>query len=588
MLKQALKQFFQGNNFFIFALIIIGIFVRFLWLDKIPVGITHDDADVILSAKSIWETGRDISGTVFPSTLFFNKTPGKISGLPSAILAPILGPFPLNLFSIHFVYVLINILTILMVAGIAFNFFKNIELSLSILLIGLFNPWLFVYSRYPTEAPFALLFVLFAIYFLYKENIRNIFISTFFFILSFYSYFGAKVAIPIVFPVALLIRYLLLIRYFEKGRDRINIKSYILSALIFLIAIGGYFFVVLRSPESTFRLRATGEFIFSDMGHYQTQVDELRRASIEFPLKSIFFNKYTLLLKEISGKYIGWISPDFLFTSGDQVSVYRLGEHGLFYIIDLILIFAGVYWLASLKNKTSQFYSLVLFTFVLIAPLGSAISKVGTSYFFRSFLLIPAVLTLLGFGLYFLMTKLSTFKFNIILVVYALLFTNFLVFYFFRYPVKQQDNQFLEGRILSSYLQRSAKLSETATVFTQDPLSTYHLLIFYTGIKEPYLIPFTEQYQDIGTDYQNITNNCEYSSSNNVKVYETKLNCPKIDGNFLIIQNQKDAGSQFVIYNDKVCLEASLDPYRRDHRISDFSIESMSDKDFCNRWIFKK
>lgn len=583
MLKKVLKLFFQENKTIVLSLLIlIGIFVRFLWLDKIPVGITHDDADVILSAKSFWETGKDISGTSFPASLFFNKTPGKISGLPSALMAPILGPFNLSLFNIHLVYVVVNLLTVLLLSLISFNFFRNTKLSLAIFTVGLLNPWLFVYSRYPTEAPFALLFCLFGVYFLFKEKSLNILWSTIFFILSFYSYFGAKVAIPIVFPT------MLLLRYFEKGREWKKIKIYILSILIFLVAIGGYFFVVLGSPESTFNKRAVGEFIFSDLGQYQTQVNEIRRASIEFPLKNLFFNKYTLLLKDVSNKYIGWISPDFLFNSGDQVSVYRLGEHGLFYILDLVFVLAGIYWLASLKNNKSLFYTLVLLSFVLIASIGSAISKVGTSYFFRSFLLIPATITLLGFGLHFLRTKLSTFKFSVILIVYALLFVNFLVFYFFRYPVKQQDNQFLEGRILSSYLERAKLKGSDSVVFTQDQLSTYHLYLFYDRFSGYQLIPFTQQFLDIKTDSVYFTNNCDFSASKeNTKIFETKLNCPKNGDDYIIVQNQKDAGSQYLIYNDKVCADMNLDTYRRDHRVSDFSIETMNDQEFCNRWIFK-
>lgn len=582
MLKQALKLFFQKNNFIFIILILFGVIVRFLWLDRIPVGITHDDADVVLSAKSLWVSGRDISGTSFPSTLFFNKTPGKISALPSVLLSPILGPLPLNLFSIHFVYTLINLLTIIFIAGISYNFFKDIKFSLAIVLAGLFNPWFFVYSRYPTEAPFALLFTVIGIYLLFKEKARGVFLSTLFFILSFYSYFGAKVAIPLVFPL------LLLIRYFSKGYDLLNLKSYILSFLFFVLVVGGYFFVVLRSPESTFSQRAVGEFIFSDMSQYQSQVNETRRASIDFPFKNLFFNKYILVSKEITQKYFGWLSPDYLFLSGDSVSVYRFGEHGLFYFIDILLVAIGISYFVIQRVKKPRIYIYILITLILIAPLGSSISRVGNSYFFRSFLLIPVAITLIAGGLYFISIKLSPMFTNLVLVAYLIFFLNFLVFYFFRYPVKQQDNQFLEGRVLSSYIQRSVSKGVRAIVHTQDQLSTYHLYLFYGGFKNQQLLPFTSQFFDIKTTDTYMTNNCDSKDNGVVKIFETKLNCPKIEDDYVIIQNQKDAGAQYLIYNDKVCGGMILETYRRVHNVSDYAIETMTDKEFCNRWIFKE
>ncbi len=589
MLRKALKQFFQNDKFYIFGffvlslIVLLGIVTRFLWLDKIPVGITHDDADVVLSAKSFWEMGTDISGTKFPTSLFFNKTSGKISGLPSFILAPLLGLFSLNLLTVHFVYIVINLLTIFFIAIISYQFFKNKKIAVFVFVAGLLNPWLFIYSRYPTEAPFALLFAVVAIYFAFKENPTNIFWSTMFFVLSFYSYFGAKVVVPIIYPITLGLRFL------EK---RENLKSYILPVLVFLVMVVGYFVVVVGSPQSTFRQRASGEFVFSDMGIYQTGVDEMRRASIEFPAKNIFFNKYTILFKDMSSKYVGWTSPDFLFNAGDSVSVYRLGEHGLFYFVDIIFVLSGILYISSQKNNKSKIFAFLLLSLVAVAPLGSALSRVGSSYFFRSFLLIPVSILLIGSGFYFFYTKFSKLRFFwmvvvLLIVSYILLFLNFAAFYFFRYPVRDQDNQFLEGRILTSYIERSNSYGKTF-VFAGDTLSTYHLYLFYNGFKNAEAIPYTAQFSDISLKDIYFTNNCDFiTGPHDISIFETKLNCPKKSQNYLIIQNQKDAGSQFIIYNDKVCSNSNIEFYRRDHKLSDFNVESMSNDEFCNRWIFK-
>lgn len=581
MLKQVSKLFFQENNLLLLILIILGIFVRFLWLDKIPVGITHDDADVVLSAQSFWQTGMDISGSPFPSSLFFNKTPGKISGLPSVLISPVIGFFGLNLSNIHLIYVFVNLLTILFIVLLVRYFIDDPKVLSLVATAGLFNPWLFAYSRYPTEAPFALLFVVIAIYLIFRQRAWNILFSTLFFVLSFYSYFGAKVAIPVLYPI------MLIIRYFQQNKDFKNIKIYLISLAVFVFTVGGYFYVVLNSKESTFSQRASSEFVFSNISLYQSKVDEIRRASIDFPLKKLFFNKYVLLADDVSKRYVGWLSPDFLFVSGDPVSVYHFEEHGVFYLVDLVLLILGIFYIAFKKEKKINFCLAVGIPLLLVAPIGSSISRVGLSYFFRSFLIIPVFITLISFGLDFINSKTTKLIFNLFLLIYLIFFINFLAFYFFRYPVKQQDNQFLEGRILSSYVKRSAALNQKSDIYATDPLSTYHLITFYNGFKNPKLLTFVDQFSDIQDQYLKISAKCMLEANQSLKIYETKLNCPKLGAKYLIIQNQKDAGSQFVIYNDKVCSDMSLDSYRRDHLVSDFSIENMTNQEFCNRWIFK-
>src|SRR3989304_9983963 len=112
MLKEALKKFFQDKRILFFLVIsVFLIAVRFLWLDKFPPGFNHDEVDVVLSAKNYWVNGADISGVKFPLPLIATKTEGVSAGLPSILLAPILGPLDVNLSSTRFVSALVNILT---------------------------------------------------------------------------------------------------------------------------------------------------------------------------------------------------------------------------------------------------------------------------------------------------------------------------------------------------------------------------------------------------------------------------------------------------------------------------------------------
>lgn len=589
MLKKFINHLSQNKLLLPVAIFIFfGIITRFLWLEKIPVGITHDDADVILSAKSFFLLGKDISGTLFPTSLFINHTAGNISGLPSFILAIFIGSFKLSLFTTHLVYVFVNLITLLFISLISYNFIKSSKIFLVIFTVGLLNPWMFSYSRYPTEAPFALMFVAIACFFAFRKKPVNILISTFFFILSFYSYFGAKVVIPVLFPV------IIFVRYFLSEKDFKNTKIYLVSLTVFTLMVGGYFWIVLKSPTSTFNRRAVGEFVFSDMTPYQVRVDEIRRASINYPLKNIFVNKYILLAENVAGKYFGWFSQDFLFKGGDPEAVYRFDEHGLFYYLDIVLFTCGFIWLfKENKSNSRNVFGLILLILILTAPIGSSISAVGNSYYFRSFLLIPAVLILLGFGFYYLLeisglNKFTKLVFYLFLLIYVLSFANFISFYFFRYPVKNSDNEFLGSRILSNYIKRSLiKTDKNITVFTIDPLNAYKLYLFYSNGIDKNTPIFFGNVTDINFGRVYFTNNCFYKHGGGVLIYDAKANCKIVDENPIIIENQKDAGSQHSIYADSLCGEEKLDAYRRDHRLSDYRVEGLDNTAFCNRWLFR-
>ena len=92
MLKKVLKQFFQDRKSkLIIILILVVVFFRFLWLDRFPIGINHDETDLILSAQTIWKFGKDVSGVAFPKSLFFTYTEAGQAGLPSFLLSPYLG-----------------------------------------------------------------------------------------------------------------------------------------------------------------------------------------------------------------------------------------------------------------------------------------------------------------------------------------------------------------------------------------------------------------------------------------------------------------------------------------------------------------
>jgi len=570
MLKDFYQYFFQNKHLLPFLLlIIIGLLLHFVWLERFPVGLSHDDAEVVLSAKTYWLFGTDTSGTSFMTSVFSNLTEGGLSGLPSILLSPIIGIFPLSLVMIRMPYVLINIATVILLSALINKITKDRILSLIIFMVGLLNPWLFVYSRSPTEAPVALFFVMLGIYLFFSTQGKKIIMSSISFVLAFYSYFGAK-------PVILVL--LLAIPFIKKVPNRL------LFLFIGLFFVGIYFVSYFSSQQGTFSERAGKELVISNLDRYSEIVGEQRRSSIDFPLKNFFYSKYSQLAHDVSHKALGTLDPDFLFFSGDNPSIYRFEDHGVFYLIEFPLMIIGIFSLGKYWKKNRELVLLISSGFV-IGVIPSAVSQIGDSYFFRGFFLVPWFVVLISLGI----RLLSKYKLAIYLlsVLYFVSFVSFLSFFFFRYSVKEQENHFLSGRVMSNYLIRLPS-DQKVSIVTTSPHAAYHQYLFYSNFRDANEILFEQENYSVG----NVTfyPSCDDLELNdqNIVIVDSRLNCNvTAEETPSGIYNQKDAGVQFLIYNDNLCRDVQLDSWRRFHYISDYAIENTNKEVFCNRWVQK-
>ncbi|WKZ26022.1 MAG: hypothetical protein QY322_01785 [bacterium] len=571
MLKKALNKYLIGIS----LILLIGI--RFIWLNSFPVGMDADQFEVALSSKTIANYSVDSSGTAWYKSIFSNDTKAGIAGFPSLILSPIYKVINGNLTESRLIFVLINLLTILFISFWLYELTqkKDILVFYITLFVGLINPWLFTYSRLPTEAPFALLMIMLGSYILTKFRNKKIFYSLPFFIAGFYSYFGSKPILLILVPILLIFHYV-----YNKRK---NMYLYLVYLVIFVLTTVVYFIPLYGGQNTTFNQRSHKELIFLNPDHLMSKVNEYRKNSIDFPYKEIIINKYTFTGLKFTENYIGYISSDILFWKGDLRGLYTFEDHGLIYLLDLLFIVVGIY---SLRKYGYVVWPLALF-FVL-APVPSALSLNGDSYFYRSFLLVPSFIILIALGIYesilVLPKKYFTLGLLTILFTYLALFVVFLIFYFFRYPIRQHSNNFVEGRLISSYVDMVK--DQEITVLTTSPYSIFNELIFYNrdyfDISMNNLSKEKSRYE-IGKVL--ITDDCSELGRVGVVFLDSKLDCVIENEKYLVLQNQSDSGVTFKIFNDRLCNQSELAVYRRSHLISDYHIEKMTSDEFCNRWI---
>jgi len=565
----------KGFNILLLLLGVLLFVSRVVFLDIFPVGIDHDSTDLILSAKSIFNFGEDISGVPFYKSFFFTKTEAHQAGLPSVLLAPILGFGKLTLLKIRVITLLLNLITIFFISLTVWLITRRINLVVIVALVSFINPWLFFYSRFPTESAFSLLFTSVGIFLFFNDKK---FASMLFFVASFYSYYAAKPVVILLVPLLILMERLL-----SDAKAREPLK-YMLLFFLFLLP----YFIFSFYPQSTFG-RRLGELTILDKRYYAILVDEDRRQSIDNPFMQIFSNKAVFAMSDFWRKYLSSFSPSFLFFRGDFSGAHSFEDHGVMYLFDVLFIFIAVFSFGYLvRDKRLRRLYFMVFGILAVSPVGASLSK-EESFLFRAHLLIIPLVILVSLGIFYLLRVFGRRSRRIVAIlvtiVYLCSYANFLYFYFFRYPVKRQENYFLGERIAANYLARVSKSAERIIVVSKSPLQMYLQYIIYSGglfARENIPSFITNYFELVNVIF---TTSCPKQFGGVNIVVQSGVNCGR--GERLVIQNQRDSGGIFYIYNDKFCSRYRLDYYRREHKLSDYRIENLSDEGFCTSWVAK-
>jgi hypothetical protein len=239
--------------------------------------------------------------------------------------------------------------------------------SFSALFLAL-SPWHIYLSRTAYEAPVGLFLVLCGMAVLFSDKNRLHYLSIVFFIASFHSYQGLKLVVPVLL-VAMGI-YFFWSRLLSKSR------------LIALLIVFGWIFCYIPLF-----------FVFSEQSARVTEISGVNRSGLEevtaqfrgesslpSQLSALLYNKYSFGVWDYLRAFFGFFSVGMLFT-GDFFDVaFVLPRHGLMYLVDALFIFIGVVAL----GKRYKRFSFILAVILIVGMIPAVLSKVGTSYLFRS------------------------------------------------------------------------------------------------------------------------------------------------------------------------------------------------------------
>lgn len=572
--------------FFIFAVVLI-VASHLFYLDTSPPALAHDEIEYQLSGKTFARYGTDLSGYRFPHNLISTETEGNVSTFPVMVFALFQGiSNNQNILTARLPNFLIIVAIAIALSFFTQTIFRNKSLSTLVGILFLISPWAFFLSRYATESPLSLLFLLTAMTLLLTVSGKKLFIALLFFALSFYSYHAAKLIIPLIAGCLLVYR----VKVKNTGLPKLSLKHGVLFFMGICLLFFSYVIISKMLPYSNLDKRG-GDIVLFDSKSTSSLVDIQRKISLENPYNSLFVNKYTLGGRDLLVRYISAFSPRVLFFEGDLRVVYAYFYHGLFFYVDALFLLLGVFFLIKKRPKALG----LLFALILISPLPSALNQYGTSYVHRSFFLLPLLLIVIAFGIYESYVFLKKYIPGVIIIVaisglFFLSYANFLHFYFYRYPVSSGEYYALDNRMVANFI-RVNDPARPIEVYTENPRDAYTATLYY--LNDPELLRHHIEHVDEfnHTDVYKMRNiSFTYGCPRQFKDQTTYViayekACVNDKPPAFTLNNPLDEGPMFLIYNSDTCRNQTFGKWRRFKKVADYKMEQMNKKEFCTTWV---
>jgi len=570
----------------IILIILLAIFFRFLWLDKIPNALGGDEIVYILNSKALFLTGSDIFGNWSPlQGLLFQYPQGETQAeLPYLLNSIAMGILPSGLFAAHITNAVLGILLVIFVYLITRELLGS-KAAVFAALIASINPWFVYIGRTAYEATPSMLFYFISFYILLKAKGWKILWAFPFLVFAFYSYIATKlILLPFVFAI-------IVFCYFYINKKK-YLKQY-LALFALCIVFVAFFVVSLKLNPQTARL---DELLTPNNPEIANEVNTIRKESIQNSLTNLLVNKYSVFTSIVAIKTLKTFSFDFLFVNGDEF--FSIWRHGLFYYIDSLFLILGLLFMFVKKRKVLGLLSVL----ILIGAIPQVLHTVKIENFSIHATMAFAPLTILiGFGIwetinYFTSVSLSTSKkLNvkyisafIILVLYFVSALNFANIYFFWHPLRGYFD--FPIRVVSSYAVRALD-SQKITIYSTSSFDLFKKYLFYSNKYDKTSAQTiknnlkTQKYSLGNVTFKACNLPIDLKNKDNLLIIDAKCGNQFKDLPHISVSSLKDGGETFRIYNDKLCKGVGLDRFIFNYKLEYFNIELLSKKDFCHNFI---
>lgn len=468
------------TNFFkkywqILLIIILAFSLRVYKLDKYPSGLTWDEAALGYNAYSIWKTGRDEYGKLLP--LVFKSFGDYKPGLYVYLTAPVVGIFGLNELTTRLPSAVFGALTVFFFYLLIKKLFADSLALIASFLLAI-CPWHFHFSRGAWEANVLVFEIVLALFlfvlFIKRSKIFFGVLSSLVFGLTFITYQGAKVIVPL-----LLLGLLYLLKDELKKFKKLSYPQKILLVLPFLVLFS---FANLGMLDSKVAGRAKVMSIFS----YNRPAEEIEKIKNEdgksenffFP---IFHGEWLSYTRGILDRYFNHFSGRFLFFEGDWSNKRQSAPYaGVLDLVSIPFLIFGVGVLLSRKRDKWENFFLY---WLLVAPIPAAVTRDSIQAIRSLTMVIPLIfITSIGVERLFFLTKRSSLRLFLTFLISGAFLFNLIIYldlYFYHYP-KNSAKDWLYGykEAVNFLVINQSKYQKI--VFTQKFGQPYIFYLFYS------------------------------------------------------------------------------------------------------------
>ncbi|MDO8658173.1 MAG: glycosyltransferase family 39 protein [Candidatus Levybacteria bacterium] len=389
-------------KFLLIAVLLLASILRFYKIDANPVSLFGDEVDVGYQAYSILKTGRDYMGNFLP--IHFQSLAEYRTPLYLYSAVPTVAIFGISAWGVRLPAAIFGVLGVLALYLLVSKVTRNKKLGLLSAFLLSISPWHIHFSRAAFEVTQLLFFYIVGIYFLLKglKSGKWLYSAAICLGLTPWVYSTAKLFLPLTVLSVLIIWW--------KDLIKIPKRELFLATVIFAIVVAP---IAVSTIFGGGTARIQGISIFND----PTVIPQ---------------NKIIAYSASFTKNYLQAFSTEFLFTKGDYLNL-RQSSGIEFYIIELPFLILGLIYLvnSSLDRKIKAF----LIFWLLVSPISSSLTQGGGSHATRLILMLPILIILITFGMYYCYVKISRRYRNIFSAEVFLILLLSLIFYLHNYWV---------------------------------------------------------------------------------------------------------------------------------------------------------
>lgn len=392
-------------HFLAAVITLLSFFVRANDLETNPNGFFCDEASIAYNAKSILETGADEHGRSLP--VYFKCFGDYKSGFYIYSVVVSTAIFGESHFATRlpaaFYLTLAMVIAYLFLACFIHPFCGLLAVALMA-----YDPWLNHFSHIAFELSTVPLFISASTFFWFKAingKPKYFILSSLFFALTFYAYPPARLFVPL-FTIGLVIIFRKAI--LELGCNLKYFCSFIGLSLLLAIPFINYIFY---EPEFLERVNYLNLFSTPYIKHsagYKWLLEHFQFFKDSADTNPDFFKRSLIYC----WNYLAYLSPEYLFFSGDSNPRFGTTCYGIFGLASLPGFITGLFFLFKRREMIDKLLLLWLFLY----PLPGALTWEDIPHSGRGIVMHPAFSMIAAIGYWQILRLLKHFKTHKILI----------------------------------------------------------------------------------------------------------------------------------------------------------------------------